>query len=95
MIVALTKKTSMCKPSSSQFSSPPECRCRYGAVVRGSGAYVPPGARSGKSSTPPANSSSPVVAVTPPPAGPSDTAKKSTNGSDGSASNAPKVGFSL
>lgn len=70
---------------------------RYGAVVRSTGAYVPPGARGGgKASTPPAQASSPSVAVTSPTTTPGDAAKKSTNGSAAPAvpaSAVPKVSF--
>lgn len=61
--------------------------CRYGAVVRGANAYIPPGARkTGSSTTPPAKSELPKVAVNAP-----DGSAVSTSTTTSSTPTASKV----
>ena len=55
-------------------------QCRYGAVVRGSNAYIPPGARKQQQQS---SSTAVPAANTPPPK--TDIPKVSVNGPDGTA----------
>ncbi|KAF8309923.1 hypothetical protein DL93DRAFT_2214946 [Clavulina sp. PMI_390] len=61
---------------------------KYSTVVRGAGAYVPPGARaklSTSQSQSPASTTPVAVSVTPPVAAPTEPAKKPTNGATSAA----------